>query len=83
MKHIILLSALSLMGTVACAGDVSNTTDDFKQIDADQNGSISQSEASNSQVPAAVFDQADANKDGMLDTDEFARLEFSDPKAAE
>ena len=76
MKHILLLSALSLMGTVACAEDTSKTSDSFMMLDTDQNGVISKSEAANSQSLAPVFDQADANQDGALDVEEFAKIEF-------
>jgi Ca2+-binding EF-hand superfamily protein len=76
MKHIILLSAMSLMATAVSAGEMSDTTDNFKQIDSDQNGVISKAEASNSETLAPVFNQVDANQDGMLDTDEFARFEL-------
>ena len=82
MKHILLLSAISLMATSVSAGDAANTSESFKQIDADQNGMISQTEAANNQALAPVFDQVDANHDGMLDSDEFARFEIVEKEQA-
>lgn len=76
MKQILLISALSLVATAVSAGDTSKTTDRFMQLDSDQNGVISQAEAANSQSLAPLFEKADANKDGMLDIDEFAKIEY-------
>ncbi len=76
MKHILQVTVLSVIATAACAGEADKTTSSFMQLDADQNGVISKSEAANSQSLTPVFEQADANKDGMLDVDEFAKIEY-------
>lgn len=81
MKQIILLSALSIM-TAAVNAEPGQAVKDpsFNQIDADQNGMISKSEAEFSKTLPAVFDQADTNQDGMLDSDEFAKIEFQEKR---
>lgn len=76
MKQILLVSALCLMAGNVSAGDTSKTTDRFMQLDTDQNGVISQAEAANSHSLAPLFEKADANKDGMLDVEEFAKIEY-------
>lgn len=45
----------------------------FKRIDSDRNGYVSRVEA-RSIVASERFDAADANKDGLLDHDEYATL---------
>lgn len=46
----------------------------FDKIDADQDGSISQSEASTAGISAELFAQFDADKDSKLSMDEYQAL---------
>jgi hypothetical protein len=56
------------------AGESATTIPDFKQVDADRNGSISPMEAT--QVPDLVeqFSQADRDQDGRLSREEYATV---------
>jgi len=45
----------------------------FAQIDTDQDGMISKQEASSFSAVEVIFEDADVNKDGALDADEFSQ----------
>ena len=51
------------------------TSAGFSQIDTDQDGMISKQEASSFSAVEIIFDDADANKDGALDADEFSKTQ--------
>ena len=53
-------------------GAAGATSASFSQIDTDQDGMISRPEASSFSAVEVIFDDADANKDGALDADEFS-----------
>jgi len=67
MKKLILLSTLILASGVTFAAE---GNDKLAQLDADQDGRISVTEASVDADVAALFSQLDANKDGYLSADE-------------
>jgi hypothetical protein len=71
------LAALALLvSSVAVAGDQTL----YKDLDADQDGQLSQEEAA---ALPALNDQwtvLDANADGMLDQAEFAKMEVNEMK---
>ena len=73
-----LIPALILIagsGWVMAVEETTETLPSFSQVDADQNGGISKTEAS--QVPGLVeaFAAVDINADGWLDQDEYTALE--------
>jgi hypothetical protein len=73
-----LISALILItgsGWALAAEESTEPLPNFSEVDADQNGGISQTEAS--QVPGLVeaFAAVDVNADGWLDQDEYTALE--------
>lgn len=65
-----LIVALSLVMLSGCA-----TAETFKEFDADGSGLISKSEADQARNLADIFQTADFNEDGGLDTEEFALAE--------
>ncbi|MEN8802482.1 MAG: hypothetical protein ABF297_10940 [Thiogranum sp.] len=89
MKKLMLITALSLTLPFAYAeqpysgqpatdmpGDASGAgSAAFTQIDTDQDGVISKQEASSFSAVEVMFDDADANRDGALDADEFSRTQ--------
>lgn len=71
-----LITALTLMavsGFAWAAGGSDKMS--FKDLDANNDGKISQSEAAGSSKVNQKFSQADANSDGSLDQAEFAAVE--------
>jgi hypothetical protein len=87
MKKLMLITALSLTvpfayaeppagyGQQPAASVPGATSAGFSQIDTDQDGMISKQEASSFSAVEVMFDDADANKDGALDADEFSRTQ--------
>lgn len=69
----LLLSAL--VGHSAVADD---NAEIFKKLDVDANGLITKDEAEANTSIAGSFDDGDSNEDGMLDMDEFAKMEVVD-----
>lgn len=49
--------------------------EEFSQVDADQNGMITRSEATALPKLYEKWDEADSNSDGMIDQVEFSRFE--------
>ena len=56
---------------------------DFSQVDADQDGYISNSEASADPALLEQFTDLDTNADGQLDQDEYAAMGASEEAPAE
>ena len=84
MKKLMLITALSLTVPFAYAeqqpyaGQPETSMSGagsaaFSQIDTDQDGMISKQEASSFSAVEVIFEDADANKDGALDADEFSQ----------
>jgi len=80
MKKLLVATAIAMMAIpFAHAADTpADATLDasqasFTQIDADQDGTISKQEASSFSSVEVMFDGADANKDGTLDSAEFEK----------
>lgn len=83
MKKLLLTTALSLTATFAFAEQpVSGSPQAapaasaaFSQIDTDRDGMISKQEASSFSAVEIIFDDADANRDGALDSEEFYKTQ--------
>jgi hypothetical protein len=83
MKKLILTTALSLTAPFAFAEQPASVSPPpspasaaaFSQIDTDRDGVISKQEASSFSAVEVIFDDADANRDGALDADEFSRTQ--------
>ena len=66
MKNRMMVPLLLALGLGACASAGS-----FGRADADDDGRISRDEAARAESLVAVFDYADANRDGYLSSGEF------------
>jgi hypothetical protein len=83
MKKLLLTTALSLTAPFAFAEQPASGSPQhapgaaaaFSQIDTDRDGVISKQEASSFSALEVMFDDADANRDGALDADEFSRTQ--------
>jgi len=85
MKKLMLMTALSLTVPFAYAeqpyaGQPATSAPEagsavFSQIDTDQDGVISKQEASSFSAVEVMFEDADANRDGALDADEFSQTQ--------
>ena len=86
MKKLMLITALSLTVPFAYAEPPAAygeqparvpgaTPPAFSQIDTDRDGMISKQEASSFSAVEIIFDDADANKDGALDAQEFSKTQ--------
>jgi hypothetical protein len=74
MKEKFALAVIAaVFSTLAFAGDQQQT---WKDLDVDQDGFISQGEASSQQELVTKWNDYDANQDGQLDEDEFAQFEM-------
>jgi len=76
MKKLLVVAAVAMTTPFAHAeapadAMVETTQASFTQIDADKDGMISKQEASSFSSVELIFDSADANKDGALDSTEF------------
>jgi hypothetical protein len=71
-----LATALTLIAVsgVALAAGVSGKTS-FQKLDTNHDGQISMDEARKSPEVSKMFGEADANRDGKLDSSEFSALE--------
>lgn len=70
-KLIVIAGTLALASGMAFAGDDMSDTKKFEDLDANQDGVITQSEASADENLVAHFNSADANADGYLTPSEF------------
>lgn len=70
-KLIAIAGTLALASGMAFAGDDMDDSKNFEDLDANQDGVITQSEASADQDLVAHFNSADANADGYLTPSEF------------
>ena len=83
MKKLLLTTALSLTAPFAFAEQPASGSPQpapgaaaaFSQIDTDRDGMISKQEASSFSALEVMFDDADANRDGALDANEFSRTQ--------
>jgi hypothetical protein len=84
MKKLTLISALTVTAPMALAQQAATSTlpppapesaASFSQIDTDRDGKISKQEASSFSAVEVIFEDADANRDGALDVDEFSRTQ--------
>jgi Ca2+-binding EF-hand superfamily protein len=75
-KLVAILGGLVLASGAAFAQDEGGTKS-FEELDADQNGALTESEASADSTVAAVFSQADTNQDGYLTPTEFDAISGS------
>jgi len=76
MKKLLVLAAVAMTAPLAYAempadASAEPTKASFAQIDADQDGTISKQEASSFSSVEVIFDSADSNKDGALDSTEY------------
>ncbi len=76
MKKLLIAAAVAMATPFAHAEAPADATIEtsqasFSQIDADQDGTISKQEASSFSSVEVMFDGADSNKDGALDSTEF------------
>ena len=76
MKKLLIVAAVAMTSPFAFAEAPADATMDtkeasFSQIDADQDGTISKQEASSFSSVEIMFDSADSNKDGALDSTEY------------
>jgi EF hand len=76
MKHIILASALALVGSAALAANAAPTEAQigpaFEKADKNKNGTVELAEAKKFGIAAKFFETANPDKDGSLDKKEFA-----------
>ncbi len=85
MKNALLTAALACVAMTAHAATDrqpagSNDPTSFQQVDSDRDGRISRQEAAAFSALEARFEAADANGDGVLSADEFARSKASRPR---
>ncbi|MEX2124176.1 MAG: hypothetical protein WD795_09810 [Woeseia sp.] len=76
MKKIVaIVGAMALASGIAFAGEGEKEKTAFNDLDQNQDGVITQSEASADAELVAAFATADANQDGYLTPSEFDALE--------
>jgi Ca2+-binding EF-hand superfamily protein len=75
MKKKHLLSALALITVSGFAWAAGTGASSFQDLDTNHDGQISRDEAKKAPNVSKNFDQTDANKDGKLDSSEFAAME--------
>jgi Ca2+-binding EF-hand superfamily protein len=71
-KKLLIITLVVLVSSVAVAGDI------FKTLDVDNSGSISQAEAVTLPSLADQLKALDTNKNGELNTEEFAKYEVKE-----
>lgn len=72
MKKLIMIAgSLALASGIAMAGDDKAKEMTFEDLDANQDGVITQAEAAEHKDLVAVFNTADTNSDGYLTPSEF------------
>ena len=89
MKKLLAVAAFAMTTPFAHAEAPATATDamvestqaSFTQIDADQDGMISKQEASSFSSVELMFDGADSNKDGALDSSEFEQAKPAEAAA--
>ncbi|HHH45165.1 MAG TPA: EF-hand domain-containing protein [Gammaproteobacteria bacterium] len=87
MKKLLVVAAVAMSSSYAWAeapadAVVDTTQASFTQIDANQDGMISKEEASSFSSVELMFDKADSNKDGALDSTEFEQAAPAEAAAA-
>ncbi len=87
MKKLLVVAAVAMTTSFAHAeapatdAAVETTQASFTQIDADQDGMISKQEASSFSSVELMFDNADSNKDGTLDSSEYEQAKSAETTA--
>jgi Ca2+-binding EF-hand superfamily protein len=74
-RFIAIVGGLTLASGIALAGDDKGMAKSFNELDENQDGVITQTEASADQELVAQFQTADANQDGYLTPAEFDTVE--------
>lgn len=74
-KFVALAGGLILASGLAVAGDDQSQTKSFNELDENQDGVITQTEASADQNLVAQFQTADANQDGYLTPAEYDTIQ--------
>jgi Ca2+-binding EF-hand superfamily protein len=80
-KFIAIVGGLTLASGMALAGDDKGQMKTFNELDENQDGVITQTEASADQELVAQFQTADANQDGYLTPAEFDTVEAETEEA--
>ena len=80
-KFIAIVGGLTLASGIALAGDDEGQMKSFNELDENQDGVITQTEASADQGLVAQFQTADANQDGYLTPAEFDSVEAETEEA--
>ena len=86
MKKLLVVAAIAMTTPFAYAeapadAVLETTQASFTQIDANQDGKISKQEASSFSSVELMFDGADSNKDGALDSKEFEQAKPAEAAA--
>ena len=87
MKKLLIVAAVAMTTPFLAHAEapadamVETTQATFTQIDTDQDGMISKQEASSFSSVEVMFDGADANKDGALDSTEFEQAKPAETTA--
>lgn len=79
-KFIAVVGGLTLASGMAMAGDMDKSKS-FNELDENQDGVVTQTEASADQNLVAHFQTADANQDGYLTPAEFDSIESETEEA--
>ncbi|MEW5789262.1 MAG: EF-hand domain-containing protein [Pseudomonadota bacterium] len=80
-KKVFIAAALGLMAGMAQAAVDDTAMDAFKKMDADGDGFVTAREAVSGLITTEAFAAADKDKDGKLNTDEYAAAGLGKPEA--
>jgi Ca2+-binding EF-hand superfamily protein len=72
----VIFSALVIAAGSVYAGSQSTESEMFRNLDQDQNGAISQQEASKQQTLSQDWAKYDTNQDGQINASEFSAFEM-------
>ena len=75
-RAVLVLTILSVIAAAPAAADTAvSTAEKFRMLDANHDGYLDRSEVKRFRGYARAFDEADENRDGRLDPDEFINAE--------
>jgi Ca2+-binding EF-hand superfamily protein len=74
-KFVAIIGGLTLASGIALAGDDQGQAKSFNELDENQDGVVTQTEASSDQNLVAQFQTADANQDGYLTPAEYDTIQ--------